>query len=78
MNYTSVFTGQTDDQAVYVDLTYCARGLYQLACNGGRGYYRIGNALYGLGQLYRTQLDAIDALRLADPTQRVAESEATA
>ena len=77
MNYTSVFTGQTDDQAVYVDLTYCARGLFQLASQTSRSaLYMVGQRLYTADQLYRIQIDAIDALRLADPTQRIEEATA--
>ncbi len=76
MNYTSVFTGQADDQAVYVDLTYCARGLFQLASQSRGTWYQVGGKLYGAEQLYRIQIDAITALRLADPTQRIEEASA--
>ncbi len=76
MNYTSVFTGQADDQAVYVDLTYCARGLYQLAIQRRGTYYMVGERTYTAHELCNIQLGAIDALRLADPTQRVEEASA--
>lgn len=76
IHYTNPFSGARGNLAAYSAIEECMRALYAMTTRGGRGtYYNVGGTLYGPDDLYRIYSGALDAIRLADPTQRAVEAD---